>query len=78
MKTGALVSGLVVSETANDLTIKGADAITRTIEQADIASKKMSSVSLMPADLTRNLSVQELVDIVAYMETLREAEKVKK
>ncbi len=75
LKTGVLLSGLIVSETATDLTLKGADAITRTIRQEDIANKQMSSISLMPADLTRNLSVQELVDVVAYMETLRDAKK---
>ena len=34
-----------------------------------------SPVSLMPADLNKNLTPQDLADVVEYMLTLREAKK---
>ncbi len=76
-KDGNLVTGLLVSDTPEGVTLKGNDALVRTFKRSKIDSLKKSPVSLMPADLYKVLSSQELVDVVEYLQTLKEAQKPK-
>ena len=68
---GALITGLLLSETDSQVVIVDSNGIQHTIEAADIEAKKRQELSLMPADLQRLMSQQELVDVVEYMTTLR-------
>ena len=68
---GATVQGLLVSETNEEVKIKNKDGVIQTIAVESIESKKQQSISMMPADLHKELTTQELVDLVAYMQTLR-------
>jgi putative membrane-bound dehydrogenase-like protein len=72
LKDGGVHQGILASKTEASVTIKGADAIVRTFKSAEIASLAKSPVSLMPADLAKVLTVQELTDVVEYLLTLRE------
>ncbi len=74
-KKGEVVQGLLVSQTPTEVVLKEATALTRTLPRGDIESIARSPVSLMPADLTKNLTPQDLADVVAYMQTLRDARK---
>jgi putative membrane-bound dehydrogenase-like protein len=74
-KTGTSASGVMVSQTPEQVTLKGADAIVRTFKRADIETMEKSHVSLMPADLHKNLTAQDLADVVEYLLTLKEAQK---
>ncbi|MBI3822345.1 MAG: c-type cytochrome [Planctomycetes bacterium] len=74
-KKGTTASGLLVSQTKEEVTIKDAESIVRTFKTADIESFTKSPTSLMPADLHHLITTQELVDVVEYMLTLREARK---
>src|SRR5262249_46468164 len=74
-KKGEVVSGILVSQTPDEVAVKGADALVRTFKRADVESITRSPVSLMPADLTKTLTVQDLADVVEYMLTLREVKK---
>ncbi len=40
---------------------------------AEIEEKVKQSISLMPADLQKVMSVKELIDVVEYLTTLKEA-----
>lgn len=71
LSSGNVVNGIVTSRTDDAITIKGADAIPRTIKMAEVEEIVKQDVSLMPADLQKTLSAEELVDIVAYMATLK-------
>ena len=71
---GNITTGLLVSETPDEIQIKDEKALVRTIAVADIEERAKQPISLMPADLHKILSVQELVDIVEYMTTLKRAE----
>lgn len=77
-KNGNVASGILVSQTPSEVTIKGSDAIVRTFKKAEIETLAKSNVSLMPADLNKTMTVQELVDVVEYMLTLRTASKAEK
>ncbi|NBV45342.1 MAG: dehydrogenase [Planctomycetia bacterium] len=68
---GRSVSGLLVSRTPTAVVIRGADGIDVTTAGADVAELVKQPVSLMPADLATTLSADELVDIVAWLETLK-------
>ena len=72
-KPAALETGLLVSDTAEAVTLKGADAITRSFKRGDIESLRQSPISLMPADLHKTMTPQDLADLVDYLLTLREA-----
>ena len=53
------------------ITIKGADAIPRTIKTDDIEEIIKQPISLMPADLQKVMTAQDLVDVVEYLQTLK-------
>lgn len=67
---GRSVTGLLVSQSPTDVVIRGADGIDTTTPTSDIDELVKQPVSLMPTDLAAALSVQELVDLVAWLETL--------
>jgi putative heme-binding domain-containing protein len=68
---GRSVTGLLVSQSREEVVIRGADGIDVTAPAGEIEELVKQPVSLMPADLATTLSADELVDIVAWMETLR-------
>ncbi len=70
-KNGTTMNGVLVSQTPEEITLKGADALVRTFKRADIDVSEKSSVSLMPADLHKVLTDQDLVDLVEYMLALK-------
>jgi putative membrane-bound dehydrogenase-like protein len=74
-KDGDVMNGVLVSKTAAEVTLKGADALVRSFKAAQVESLTRSPVSLMPADLHKALSTQDLADLVEYLQTLREARK---
>ena len=67
---GLSYSGVLVSETDEQVVIRTAEAITREIDKEDIEGMKKSKQSLMPADLQKNFSESDLIDLVEYMLTL--------
>jgi len=67
------VTGLVVSDTPQALTLRDANGKDIVIPKADIASQKKATTSIMPEDIVAGLSEDELIDLVAYMTTLQTA-----
>ena len=68
--SGQVINGLKVSETPDEVVIRTAEAIDRTIAQDDIEQMKKSEKSIMPDNLHQMVDQQGLVDIVEYMTTL--------
>ncbi|APZ96903.1 PVC-type heme-binding CxxCH protein [Fuerstiella marisgermanici] len=69
--SGTTITGLITSETDDSISIKGDDALIRTFKLDEIDEKVKQTVSLMPADLQKVMTVQEIVDVVAYIQTLK-------
>ncbi len=69
---GNLISGLKVSESDSEVQIRDAEGVTHRIRQEDIEGLKQQDVSLMPSDLHKNLTAQQLVDLVQYLKTLKQ------
>jgi putative heme-binding domain-containing protein len=68
---GTQVSGILVSQTDAEVQLKTAEAILRTIPRDQIVAMKKQTVSLMPADLQKQLTARDLVDLVEYLATLK-------
>jgi len=71
LTSGTTVNGLITSETDDSISIKSDDAIVRTFKMAEVDEKVKQKISLMPADLQKVMTAQEIVDIVDYMQTLK-------
>lgn len=75
LRNGTTQTGIITSDEADKVSLKGSDAIVRTFPAADIEERIKQKVSLMPADLAKSLSVEELTDLVEYLSTLKSAKK---
>jgi putative heme-binding domain-containing protein len=68
---GTVISGIIVSRTDEGLELKTAEAIVHKLAHDDVESLQKQPISLMPADLQKQLSAEDLIDIVEYLTTLR-------
>jgi putative heme-binding domain-containing protein len=68
---GRSVTGLLVSQTPEQVVLKPADGVDATLAAKEIEELVKQPISLMPADLATTLSAQDLADVVAWLETLR-------
>ena len=71
LDSGNVVSGLKVNETDDSVTIRSAESIDKVISKSEIEELVKSTVSLMPADLQKTMSEQDLVDVVEFISTLK-------
>jgi len=68
---GTTLSGVLVSQTDDAIELKTAEAIVHKLKRDDLDGLKKQTISLMPADLQKQLKAQDLVDIVEYLITLK-------
>jgi putative membrane-bound dehydrogenase-like protein len=69
---GQVLAGLVVEETAERLVLKNAEGERTMLPVRDVTSKTALPVSIMPEGLVQNLTDGELVDLLAYLASLKE------
>ena len=70
---GLAVTGLLISETDDTVTLRNSEGIDKTVDQEDIEIFKKQKTSLMPQDLQKLLTVDQLVDLVEYTLTLKKS-----
>lgn len=70
---GDVLSGIIKSETEDEIELASADGKITKIPAGDIESKNKSNVSLMPNGLKDGMTLEDFADIVAYMESLKDA-----
>lgn len=68
---GQSVSGLLISKTPTEVVIRAADGLDATIKTDDLDELVKQPVSLMPADLAATMSADDLVNLVTWLETLK-------
>jgi putative heme-binding domain-containing protein len=68
---GSTVLGLIQARSAEGVTVKEASGQSRLLTNEAIASSTQLTTSLMPAGLDGMLSEKELVDLVAYLRSLK-------
>ncbi len=71
LSDGRVLTGLVVEESPERITLKLADGRRESVRAADVEDHKISEVSLMPEGLAATMTDAEFVDLVAYLATLR-------
>ncbi len=69
---GQTLTGLVVEETAEAVTIRDANGKDTKVPAKEVESKTKSPKSLMPEDLLAYMTAEELVDMVEYLFGLKE------
>jgi putative heme-binding domain-containing protein len=68
---GDVKTGIKVEETDDRITLKDAQGEFVDIPLDRIAEKKMLRLSMMPEDLTKSMTLQELADLVEYLSQQR-------
>jgi putative heme-binding domain-containing protein len=71
LKNGDEQYGIIVSETADELSLKAVNGVISKYKKSDIASRVQQKTSAMPAGLPQTMSTQDLVDLVEYLSHLR-------
>jgi len=56
------------------VTVPWADYVSRVLKKSELVERVKQQISLMPADVTKLITDQELVDVVQYMTTLKKTE----
>ncbi len=72
---GRVLMGLVKAETADRLTLVDAEAREQPVSKAKVAARKFAEVSIMPAGLASGLTADQFADLIAYLQTLRDADQ---
>ena len=66
-KDGRSFSGLLVAETPSSITLRQPLGIEEKLQRSNIASMTASSLSLMPQELEKAMSKQDLADLIGFL-----------
>lgn len=67
LNSGESVQGIISNETASAITIKNVGNFEKTISRQDIKSLKSLSISAMPTGLQKNISKEQMADLIAFL-----------
>jgi len=70
LANGESVVGMLVSETDDRLIVRTEGGVVTEYERAEVDSVVPQSVSIMPSDLSSQMTVEDLIDLVEYLTTL--------
>jgi putative membrane-bound dehydrogenase-like protein len=70
-RSGQVLSGLIAAESASSLTLKRAEGQTDVILRQDIDEMRSTGTSLMPEGLEKNISVDEMSDLISFLKNWR-------
>ena len=70
-RDGRTLAGRLESEAPNSVTLRDASSQSHVILRSEIASMSASGGSLMPGELERGMSEQDLADVIAYLKSPR-------
>jgi putative heme-binding domain-containing protein len=68
---GKVVNGLIRNETADEIVLLTGPNKEERVRKADIDETRPSTVSVMPAGLEKQLSQQDLLDLVAFLKSAK-------
>src|SRR6185503_2152139 len=71
LKSGESFSGILKAESATQVLLLDSEGRQQSVARDQVVSRRNSSLSLMPEGLQAALSVQEFIDLVAYLESLK-------
>ncbi len=68
---GTTVTGIIAAETASSITIKQPEGKHVTVLRQDIDEVISNGISLMPEGLEKNLNLQQMADLIAFIKNWR-------
>jgi putative heme-binding domain-containing protein len=68
---GEIIQGLLVSESPKELVLQVTADQRRSIQTADIDRREASNVSIMPSGLENQMTIEELSDLIAFLENAK-------
>jgi putative heme-binding domain-containing protein len=68
---GEVIQGLVVAETLTSIELQVSADSRKAVFKSEIAARELSRVSVMPAGLENQLTVEELSDLIAFLENAK-------
>lgn len=71
MADGKVYTGFVVLESAETVTLRGADGLSKELIQQDVDDRVKQQISSMPKGVVGNLTAQQLAGLIAYLQSLR-------
>jgi putative heme-binding domain-containing protein len=74
---GRVVTGLLDTETTNEITLVTAQGDKVTIAITNIESRKLDNASLMPTGLGTEMTAQQVADLLAYLTNLNTDSRVR-
>ena len=72
LSDGRVLTGLVVEEAPDRIVLKTADGKRQVVRPGDVEDRKVTEVSLMPEGLAEAMSDSDLIDLLAFLATLKE------
>ncbi len=72
-KAGDEFYGLLVSETADDVSVKDVSGVVNKLKKSDVVRRTQSKLSIMPDGIAGGMTIQDFADLVEYLATLRPA-----
>jgi putative heme-binding domain-containing protein len=70
-RDGIVHTGVIASETATSVTLKQPEGKEVTLLRSDIDELKSNGVSLMPVGLEKNISVEQMADLISFIKNWR-------
>ncbi len=73
LKNGDEITGIVVSETENELAVKTLGGVISRYNISEVASREKMKQSLMPEGLTQSMTTQDIVDLAEFLSAQKKA-----
>jgi putative heme-binding domain-containing protein len=67
LKNRESIQGIIVTETPGAITLRNNGTMEKTIKREDIKSLKALNMSAMPSGLEKQISIQEMADLLAFL-----------
>lgn len=69
--SGKTVTGMIASESANSITLRKTDNQNETILRNNIDEMRSTGISFMPEGLEKQITVEAMADLLAYLDSIR-------
>jgi len=69
-ESGRVISGFVTSEKGREITVRDSQGVTHRIRRDEIEERNRQKTSAMPNGLVSSLTMDELADLIAYLQSL--------
>jgi putative heme-binding domain-containing protein len=71
---GKILSGIIATESAGSITLRRAEGKEDVVLRSNIDTLKSNGVSLMPEGLEKEITPEQLADVIAFIKTIKPAE----